>query len=397
MSVRRTKIFVESIPLVAERPSGVGYSLLGLVSALANDPAIQERYEVVLVAPKRGLHLLDRWPSLKGCSRKGLPLRMRIIQGLMRVHLLPPMDLLLGRGVYLFGNFMNWRVTRRSFSLTYIHDIAFALYPDFVSPKLQRMLASKVPGFIEQTNCVVTVSESSKQEIMQQYTLPDEQVLVLYNGVDAATYHPYGQQNVAKVKAAQGINGKYFLFVSNIEPRKNVTRLIEAFREMPRDYSLVLIGGSGWLNDEALAAMAQAQADGVSIIRPTKYIPNEEVSVLMSGAEALVHPAYHEGFGMPPAEAMACGVPVVVADIPSLREVVGDIGLYCDPHDTASITAAMRQVLSLSPAERTRITKQGIIRAKQFSWEKSATKLSEFLDTNVNSEGPHNGGSQRLR
>ncbi|HYH74969.1 MAG TPA: glycosyltransferase family 1 protein [Candidatus Saccharimonadales bacterium] len=396
MSRERTKIFVEAIPLVAERPSGISYAVLGLVSALANDPALQERYEVVLVAPKRGLHLLDRWPSLQGCTRKGLPLRMRIIQGLMRVHMLPPMDLLLGRGVYLFGNFMNWKVTKRSVSLTYIHDIAFALFPHFVSPKLQRMLMAKVPGFIAQTDYVITVSESSKQEIVEHFAVPDTKVLVLYNGVDAATYRPYGQTEVRRVKAKYDITKPYFLFVSSIEPRKNVQRLVEAFAALPEGYSLVIVGGSGWLNEDTLATIERLRQQGVSIIKPSQYVPNDEVSILMSGAVALVHPAFHEGFGMPPAEAMACGVPAIVSDIPSLREVTGDAGIYCDPQDTGSITAAMRQVLSLSPAERTSITKKGIIRAKQFSWEKSAVMLGDFLDTKVKSEGIRDGGTQGL-
>ena len=135
MSVGRTKLFVEAIPLVEERPSGIGHSLAGLVTALVRNAAFQERYEIVLVVPKRALHRLDVWPELKSCSRKGLPIRMRILNGLMKFHLLPPMDLLLGRGVYLFGNFKNWPISKKSVSYTYVHDICFALHPDFVAPK----------------------------------------------------------------------------------------------------------------------------------------------------------------------------------------------------------------------------------------------------------------------
>jgi glycosyltransferase involved in cell wall biosynthesis len=375
----KTKFFVEAIPLVANRPSGITYSIVGLVSALASDPDFTARYEIVLVTPKRGLHKLDRWETLKDCSRKGLPLRMRIIQGLMRVHLLPPMDLLLGKGVYLFGNFMNWKVTKRSQSLTYIHDIAFALYPQFVSPKLQRMLIKKVPGFIKQTDYVITVSESSKREISDFFHVKDDRILVLYNGVDTDLYRHYDDQRVQAVKAKYGVDKKYFIFVSSIEPRKNVQSLVEAFAQLPHDYALLLIGGSGWLNEKALAAIETARKSGVTIIKPNEYVPNEDVSVLMSGAEALVHPAFHEGFGMPPVEGMAAETPVVVSDIPSLREVVGDAGIYCDPEDAASIAAAMKRTLALSSTQKTALVKKGILRVRQFSWKASGRKLYDFL------------------
>lgn len=377
----RTRIFVEAIPLASEKPSGISHALAGLVSALARDEGAMRHYEIVLVAPKRGLHLLNRWPGLKDCTRKGLPFRMRIMQGLMRVHMLPPMDLLLGKGIYLFGNYMNWPVTRRSRSFTYIHDVAFALHPEFVSPPLQRMLMAKVPGFIKQTDVVITVSDSSKREIQKTFAVPDERVLVLYNGVDTSLFKEYDMQTVEAVRQKYDIDQPYFLFVSNIEPRKNIVRLLKAFQQMPKDFALVLVGGDGWLNEDVFREIDTTRRAGYTVIRPNSFVPDEDVAVLMSGARALVHPALHEGFGMPPVEALAAGAPVVVSDIPSLREVVGNAGLYCDPHQTESIYEAMRQASLLSDNDRQKRVQEGILHIRRFSWEASAQKFVHFLET----------------
>ena len=379
MQKRKTLFFVEAIPLVEDKPSGVSHAIAGLIAALASNRAFTEQYEIVLIAPKRGLHKLDRWPGISKCSRKGLPLRMKIINGLIKFHLLPPMDILLGRGVYLFGNFKNWPVTKRSLSLTYIHDMCYAFFPEFVSPKNQQFLMKNVPRFIKQTNYIITVSESAKKEIVEYYGMDPEKIVVLYNGVDRTLFKPHSAAAIKKVKKKYEIAKDYFLFVGNIEPRKNLANLIRAFRELPKDRSLVLVGGSGWLNEEVLAEIDRSRNEGFDIIKPATFVPDEDVAALISGAVAMVHPAFHEGFGMPPVEAMATGTPLVVSDIPSLREVIADAGVYANPLDVADIAKAMKYIAHMKTPERDRLLKKGIIRAEQFSWQKSGQKLMEFL------------------
>ncbi len=375
----KVPIYVESIPLVEDRPSGVAHSIAGLVTELANNPTIKDRYEVVLVAPKRGLRKLDRWPGLEDCRRLGLPFRMRILNGLMKFHLLPPMDLFLGKGVYLFGNFKNWPVSKRSVSFTYIHDICFALFPAFVAPKNQQMLIQNVPKFIERTDYVITVSESSRQEIIDYYSLPNDKVISLYNGVDTRLYRRYPAQEVVSVKKKYGIVGDYFFYLGNIEPRKNLANLVEAFRGLPRDKSLVIVGGSGWLNENVMAAIDQAKAEGAKIVKPDAFVPDDDVAKMLSGAVALVHPAFHEGFGMTPAEAMASEIPVVVSDIAVMREVVDGAGLYCDPHNVASISDAMAKVAKLTASQRKKMEASGVRRVRQFTWATSAEKLVKYI------------------
>lgn len=379
MSPTKTKFFVESIPLVEDKASGVSHALAGLVGALAKDPSFTKDYEIVLVAPKRGLHKIDKWPELKHCARKGLPLKMRILSGLMKFRLLPPMDLLLGRGVYLFGNFKNWPVTKKSTSFSYLHDICYALHPDFVSPPLQKMLISKMPKYMAQTDYIIAVSEASRNEIIEYYKASPRKVITLYNGVDRNMYYPRPQKQIEAAKKRYGIKTPYYLAVGNIEPRKNLKRLVTAYATLPRDTTLVLVGADGWLNEDIWQAINEAKAAGANIIKPDLYVPDDDVAALMTGAIALPQVSIHEGFGMPPAEALSTETPVVCADIPVLHEVVGGAGIYCDQYDVEAIAKALQDARNLSPARRKKIAEAGVKRVEKFNWQASADKLHGIL------------------
>lgn len=380
--MKKTKLFVEAVPLVDHQISGVPHALAGLIAALAAHSTVQEQFEIVLVAPGSRMQMLDRWHGLESCTRKPIPMKFRVMNGLARRGLLPPMDLLLGKGIYLFGNFFNWALTPRSRSLTYIHDICFALHPEYVQPDNQRMLARNVPRFIRQTDYVIAVSESARQEIISYYSVDPAKVLVLYNGVNRELYRQYPASDISAVKAKYGLGEKpFFLFVGNIEPRKNLERLIAAMTKLPKRYALMLVGSDGWLNEEIFAAMARANAMGHTFIKPRTYVPDEDVVRLISGATALALPSLHEGFGMPALEALVSGTPAVVADIPPLGEVAGDAGIYCNPHDIESIAAALTKAANLAPAQRSKLLRTAQAHTAQFTWERTAGKLAEVLRT----------------
>lgn len=360
--------------------SGVPHTLAGLVAALAANPDVTSKYEIVLVAPKNRMHLLNRWKGLETCTRKAIPMKFRIMNGLGRRGLLPPMDLLLGPGVYLFGNFFNWPLTKRSKSLTYIHDICFAIHPQYVQPDNQKTLAKNVPRYIRQTDYVIAVSKSARQEIIDTYKVEPSRVLVAYNGVNVDLYKPYPTREIAKVRQKYHLEDRpYLLFIGNIEPRKNLERLIKAMRQLPKEYALIMVGSDGWLNESVFAAIDDANKAGHKVIKPRTYVPDEDVVRLLSGATALALPALYEGFGMPPLEAMASKTPVVVSDIPPLHEVAGDAGMYCDPQSVDSIAAAMRQVIDMSPPDRQKLIDKGYKRALTFTWERSSEAIVKTL------------------
>lgn len=378
--MKKTKLFVEAVPLVDKQISGIPHALAGLVAALAANKQIQEQFEIVLVAPANRMHLLNRWKGLEHCKRKAIPMKFRIMNGLGRRGLLPPMDLLLGPGVYLFGNFFNWPLTKRSKSLTYIHDVCFAVHPEFVQPDNQKSLAKNVPRYIRQTDYVVTVSESAKQEIIKTFNIEPERVIVVYNGVNLDLYKPYAAKQVMEVRKKYKVDGApYFLFIGNIEPRKNLERLVKAMTHLPQDHTLLMVGSDGWLNEKVFAAIEAANQAGHTVRKPRVYVPDDDVVRLLSGATALVLPSLYEGFGMPPLEAMVSKTLVVVSHIPPLREVVGGYGIFCDPMRIESIAEAMKQAIDLLPSKREKLIEQAYTRGKTFTWEKSAAMCVPVL------------------
>ncbi|HKX24434.1 MAG TPA: glycosyltransferase family 1 protein [Candidatus Saccharimonadales bacterium] len=378
--LKKTKLFVEAVPLVDRQISGVPHALAGLVAALAANKDVTDKYEIVLVAPKNRMHLLDRWKGLESCTRKAIPMKFRVMNGLGRRGLLPPMDLLLGPGVYLFGNFFNWPLTKRSKSLTYIHDICFAVHPEFVQPDNQKSLAKNVPRYIRQTDYIITVSKSARQEIIDNFKVKPEQVLVVYNGVNTEIYKPYPTKEVVKVREKYHLKDQpYLLYIGNIEPRKNLERMVKAVKQLPKDHAMIMVGSDGWLNEGVFAAIDDANKAGHKVIKPRTYVPDEDVVRLISGATALVLPALYEGFGMPPLEAMASKTPVVVSDIPPLHEVANGAGIYCDPHKIDSIAAAMKEAIEMDPTKRQKLIDKGYKHAMGFTWERSTESIAKTL------------------
>src|SRR6266702_3432741 len=320
--IKKTKLFVEAVPLIERQISVVPHALAGLVAALAANKAVTDVYEIVLVAPKGRMHLLDRWKGLETCTRKAIPMKFRVMNGLGRRGLLPPMDLLLGPGVYLFGNFFNWPLTRRSKSFTYIHDICFAVHPKFVQPDNQKTLAKNVPRYIRQTDYVITVSKSAHQDIIDTFKVEPERVLVVYNGANGDLYRPYSTKEITKARAAYNLQDQpYLMYIGNIEPRKNLERLIGAMHHVPNEYALLMVGSDGWLNEGVFAAIEAANKAGHKVLKPRTYVSDEDLARLLSGATALVLASLYEGFGMQAIAGMRAKRQVVVSDIPPLHEV----------------------------------------------------------------------------
>ncbi|HXH26517.1 MAG TPA: glycosyltransferase family 1 protein [Candidatus Acidoferrum sp.] len=378
--MKKTKLFIEAVPLVDKQMSGIPHALAGLVAALAADKTIGERFEIVLIVPGERMELLNRWPGLEACSRRAIPMKFRVMNGLGRRGLLPPMDLLLGRGIYLFGNFFSWPLTRRSRSLTYVHDVCFAVHPELVQPDNQRMLAKNVPRFIRQSDYVITVSEAAKREIIDYFSVAAEQLIVLPNGVDHQLFHRYDMAEIEPAQEKYGLKDKeYFFFVGNIEPRKNLERLIQAFVRLPKGYALLMVGSDGWLNEKIFAAMDEANKNGHLVIKPKTYVDDDDVARLLSGAVAAVQPSLHEGFGMPVLNALAAQTLSVAADIPPLCEVAAEAAIYCDPQSVDSITEALTKAATITSSDKKKLTDLGFHRSQQFTWPATAKKLAGLL------------------
>jgi glycosyltransferase involved in cell wall biosynthesis len=182
-------------------------------------------------------------------------------------------------------------------------------------------------------------------------------------------------EELQRVRQTYGIEGEYILSVGAIQPRKNLSRLVTAYSRLRRATpkgnlpKLVLAGKCAWLYEETLRTIKELQLSDSVIL--TGYVPESDLPVLYSGALCFVYPSYFEGFGLPPLEAMKCGVPVIVGNRTSLPEVVGDAGILVDPFDPDAIAGAMDKLISDSNL-RAELTARGLARAQLFDWRETA-------------------------
>jgi glycosyltransferase involved in cell wall biosynthesis len=384
--MRNRKIYFECTALVADHFSGVGHYVKGIAQAwdryLASPEhaAIQKekktRYTTLLIASKNRMRHLDKF-RLEHMLRRPLFLPARIIHKLLYFGLMPPLDLLGGRGVYLFTNFMHYPLLR-SKSATVVYDISYEVVPQYSDGRLAQFLSKLVRKAIKKSNLIITISNYTKKELVEFYGLDPKKVIVAYPAVDRRHFYHRSGWEIDKVKRTYELPDNYVLFVGNIEPRKNLTTLIDAYTKLPHEYSkkypLVLVGVNAWRNEAIFEKLEKARQNGYTIARPKTYVSDDDIPAVISGASMMVYPSHYEGFGMPPLEAMSCGVPVITSDNTSLPEVVGDAGILIKSDDEEGITKAMIKVMSDKSLRESMIEK-GYTQSRKFSWDESAQKI----------------------
>ena len=227
----------------------------------------------------------------------------------------------------------------------------------------------------------LTVLEASRRDIIRHYRLPAAKVVASPLGVEDAFRPVVDPAILAAVRERNRLPDRYILAVGNLQPRKNLRRLIEAVAALRAtrrdDCRLVLVGQPAWRHGE-LDAVAAAHGLRDAIVA-TGYVPAEDLPALYSAAEVFAYPSLYEGFGLPPLEALACGTPVVTANTSSLPEVVGDAGLLIDPLDTGAIAAALARLLD-DVALRERLRQAGFARAAAYSWRETARRTLQVYD-----------------
>lgn len=232
-----------------------------------------------------------------------------------------------------------------------------------------------LPFLARRLTRVLTVSESSKQDIVQYARVPAERVTVTPLAADSSVYHPSDPEAARqRICAKYKITPPYVLYTSRLEhPGKNHVALIQAFAEMKKrtglPHQLVLVG-SDWMGAEDVHRVAEESPFASEIIF-TGFAATADLPDLYLGADLFVFPSLYEGFGLPVLEAMSCGVPVACSNVSSLPEVAGDAGVLFDPADCASIAAAMEKLLASKEAW-TAAREKGLARAAQFNWEATA-------------------------
>lgn len=374
------RIGIDIQPLMGDR-SGVGQYTFNMISALARTDT-KNQYKLMLF--RFFTRPIDKLPiNLPANFSYGIikVLPGRVFAKLLNWNLLPPVDLFLGRRVYIFPNFVCWPLLF-SKSVVVIYDLSFVLHPQFTSPKNLRFLLRNVPKAVRRAAHIVTISENSKKELVDYYKVSPQRVSVVNPAVSHEVFKPQKSPAQRATLAKYKIKQPYILSVCTLEPRKNLTGVLNAFSQLPDEiknsHALVLVGGKGWL-DEELQAKFDELSKKYSVIK-TGYAPDEDLPALYSGARVFAYPSFYEGFGMPPLEAMACGTPVITSNNSSLPEVVGEAGIMVDAHDTKELTKQIERVLS-DEKLASQMSKKGLEQAKKFDWDKSARKLIEVIES----------------
>lgn len=371
------KIFVEAMSLSQDHMSGVGHNALEIVRAI-DDVNTSGDYEVVLVTTLGKKRKLARHNFGSTTKVKALPIPARALEALLRLRLLPPIDLFLGKGAYLFPNYKKWPLLY-SKSFLYVHDTVFVTHPQYVQPKNLRYLQTYLPGWIKKASNILTISEYSKREIERLFLVPSEKITVIPCGVDSKKFSQKSTEEITIVKQRYDVEADhYMLYLGNLEPRKNLENIIKAYGQLPESlktkYAMLLIGADGWLNEGIYRAIERVRQEGGRVVIPGKYVEDNDLPAFISGAAVLVSPVYYEGFGLSPLQAMACKTPVIVANNSSIPEVVGDAGLYADPRDKTDIAKKIAEILT-KPSLRQTLVARGAKRSKLFNWHTSAKKL----------------------
>ena len=255
--------------------------------------------------------------------------------------------------------------------VTTIHDLSFEHLPETFKRRSRAQLRLTVRRTARKAALILTLSEFSRRDIIETYAVDPERVMVTPAAAPTHFKPVVDETKLKEMRERYDISANYLLSLGSIQPRKNLTRLIEAFlwlraaRPASQLPQLVIAGKRGWLDSEVFRA---AQQDGLNeSVKFVGYVPEADLAALYSGAMCFIYPSYFEGFGLPVLEAMQCGAPVIAGNQTSLPEVAGDAALLFDPFDTRALGEAIARVIDL-PDYRAELRVKGLNRAAEFSW-----------------------------
>lgn len=261
-----------------------------------------------------------------------------------------------------------------------VHDVIPLVLPRYGSSLHVRAYVKLVSAAARRARALITVSESSKRDIVRALGIPADRIHVIYNATDRSLGPVYDSSALEGVRDAHGIAGEFLLYFGGFDVRKNVERILRAFQaarpSFQRPCQLVLAGSLNLVGQHPLypdprTLIQQLGLDGQVIV--TGRISEEEKPLLYSAATAFVFPSLYEGFGIPVLEAMACGAPVITSNVSSLPEVAGNAALLVDPTSVEDLAAAMVRLFN-DGTLRDELRRKGFQRAGQFSWEDSALR-----------------------
>ena len=275
-------------------------------------------------------------------------------------------------------------------SVVTIHDCIHLMFPQYLpNPIAYRYARTSIAIAARRATRVLTVSESSKRDILRFVDAEPSKIDVIYNAYDERFGVEPKEEDVVRVRERFQLHDEFVLYAGNVKPHKNLERLIDAFhlvRKRGLDHlKLVLIGDD--ISKYAALRRAVHRHQLHNYVRFLGYVPEETLAVMYRLAGVFVFPSLYEGFGLPPLEAMASGTPVVTSNVSSLPEVAGDAAMLVDPYDPEAIADGIYRVLT-DESLRSEMRRKGLERARQFSWEQSVRRVRDIYGEVCDSRAP---------
>lgn len=366
-SSRRPRLAVDLRALVPA-PTGIGVYTRALVLELARGGV----FEVVGMA-HREPHFADEMRAA-GVQVEVQPAPL----GVIWQQVLLPRRLRRGDIDLFWSPITTLPLRSRVPAVVTVHDLTTVLLPEMHRLKVRWSVLPFLRPSLERARAVVADSQATAVDLRFHFPQCAAKVHVVYPGVDAE-FVPAGEEAVRRTRGELGAPAGYFLYAGTLEPRKGIGVLLDAWSALRerdgRTLPLVLAGGYGWKSTTLAGRVAALGERGLVDLG---RVPRQRLLEVMQAARVFVYPSLYEGFGLPVAEALACGVPAVVADASSLPEVVGEAGLKVPPADAGALAAALARVLA-EPVLEARLRSATVAQAAKFRWDEAATELESVL------------------
>ena len=264
-------------------------------------------------------------------------------------------------------------------SVVTIHDVAFLKLPGILPPKYHNYWCKTIARAAFKAKSIIAVSKQTKQDIIERWPISGSKIHVIPEGVANFFFEKVDNSTRKSILKKYNINRPYIFYLSTLEPRKNANTLLRAYedvhKDLPRETDLVIAGAKGWLTSE--------EGEYFSVDRPNchilGYVPKEDLRALYQSANLFVFPSLYEGFGLPLLESMASGVPIIASDVAAIPEVVGSAARLFPPRDVVKLGEIIIELLS-DDKQRTTLSKRGLERVKNFTWERAASATAELFE-----------------
>jgi len=261
-----------------------------------------------------------------------------------------------------------------------IYDLVSYIFPEMFKLKHCFIYNIMYPFLIKKGDIIIAISDNTKKDLINIFKIKEEKIKVTYVGIDNSYCVIKDKESIKTILKKYNIVQPYILYVGTIEPRKNLVRLVYAFNKFKKqktEHKLVIVGKKGWLYEELFKTVENTEYKKDIIF--TGYVSVKDLIHIYNGADLFIYPSLYEGFGIPPLEAMACGIPVISSNTSSIPEVLGNAALLINPYNVREFVDGMNNLI-FNKELRQKYIQEGFNKIKEYSWEKIAERTLKIYN-----------------